>query len=167
MTGPINMNGQSISGLNDPVEDNQAARKGYVDASISKTNLLDNPWFTINQRGANSASGGYGLDRWIGTYTVSGNTVETATLLQQRLELEALTADSEITISVLHTDGTITSVTGTLTNEDAWSVNGVTGSEWVGIARRSAYWDFRLTNVAKPIQAIKLEYGSVSTLAND
>ena len=33
MTGAINMNGQPISGLNDPVEDTQAARKGYVDAA--------------------------------------------------------------------------------------------------------------------------------------
>lgn len=33
MEGPINMNGQSISGLNDPTEDTQAARKGYVDAA--------------------------------------------------------------------------------------------------------------------------------------
>lgn len=33
MEGPINMNGQPISGLNDPTEDTQAARKGYVDAA--------------------------------------------------------------------------------------------------------------------------------------
>ena len=33
MTGAINMNGQSISGLNDPTEKSQAARKGYVDAA--------------------------------------------------------------------------------------------------------------------------------------
>ena len=32
MEGPINMNGQPISGLNDPTEDTQAANKGYVDA---------------------------------------------------------------------------------------------------------------------------------------
>ena len=33
MTGAINMNGQPISGLNDPTGDTQAARKGYVDAA--------------------------------------------------------------------------------------------------------------------------------------
>ena len=33
MTGAINMNGQPISGLNDPTEDTQAARKVYVDAA--------------------------------------------------------------------------------------------------------------------------------------
>ena len=34
MEGPINMNGQSISGLNAPTEDTQAANKAYVDASM-------------------------------------------------------------------------------------------------------------------------------------
>lgn len=34
MEGPIDMNGQSISGLNDPTEATQAARKGYVDAAV-------------------------------------------------------------------------------------------------------------------------------------
>ena len=33
MTGAINMNGQPISGLNDPTEGTQAARKGYVDSA--------------------------------------------------------------------------------------------------------------------------------------
>ena len=33
MTGELRMNGQPISGLNDPTEDTQAARKGYVDAA--------------------------------------------------------------------------------------------------------------------------------------
>lgn len=33
MEGSINMNGQPISGLNDPTEESQAARKGYVDAA--------------------------------------------------------------------------------------------------------------------------------------
>lgn len=32
MEGPINMNGQTISGLNDPTEDTQAANKVYVDS---------------------------------------------------------------------------------------------------------------------------------------
>lgn len=33
MTGSINMNGQKITGLNDPTGDTEAARKGYVDAA--------------------------------------------------------------------------------------------------------------------------------------
>ena len=70
MEGAINMNGKPISGLNDPTEDTQAARKGYVDASVRKAaprNILDNSDFTnpVNQRGKTSyATSGYCIDRW-------------------------------------------------------------------------------------------------------
>lgn len=37
MAGEINMNGQPISGLNDPTEATQAARKGYVDLMLPKS----------------------------------------------------------------------------------------------------------------------------------
>lgn len=77
------MNGHPISGLNDPTENSQAARKGYVDAakaeakaytnaSVRKAapwNLLDNSDFSnpVNQRGAASYStSGYTIDRWMG-----------------------------------------------------------------------------------------------------
>ena len=87
MTGAINMNGQPISGLNDPTEDTQAARKGYVDAakaeakaeanaytdaSVRKAaprNLLDNSDFTnlVAQAGIGGNHGtiAYAADRWI------------------------------------------------------------------------------------------------------
>lgn len=72
MSGAIRMNGQPISGLNDPTEDTQAARKGYVDASVRKAtprNLLDNSDFRnpVNQRGFVSGTRGsasYTIDRW-------------------------------------------------------------------------------------------------------
>ena len=41
MTGEIRMNGQPISGLNDPTEDTEAARKGYVDAETAKCLALN------------------------------------------------------------------------------------------------------------------------------
>ena len=45
MTGEINMNGQPISGLNDPTEDAQAARKGYVDSKRKTwTTTITTPW---------------------------------------------------------------------------------------------------------------------------
>lgn len=83
MTGEIRMNGQQISGLNDPTEDTQAARKGYVDAakaaanaytnaSVRKAaprNILDNSDFTnlvANAGiGGNHGSIAYAADRWI------------------------------------------------------------------------------------------------------
>ena len=94
MTGAINMNGQPISGLNDPTEDTQAARKGYVDAAkadakaytdtakaeanaytdtavqkAAPRNLLDNSDFTnlVAQAGIGGNHGtiAYAADRWI------------------------------------------------------------------------------------------------------
>ena len=37
MGGPINMNGQSITGLNDPTSETEAARKAYVDKMLPKS----------------------------------------------------------------------------------------------------------------------------------
>ena len=94
MTGAINMNGQPISGLNDPTEDTHAANKRYVDeaatasnaytdtakaeanaytdASVRKAaprNLLDNSDFTnlVAQAGigGNHGAVAYAADRWI------------------------------------------------------------------------------------------------------
>lgn len=42
MEGPINMNGQTLSGLNAPTEDTQAANKGYVDGKLSMELLWEN-----------------------------------------------------------------------------------------------------------------------------
>lgn len=84
VTGAINMNGQPISGLNDPTEGTQAARKGYVDASVRKAaprNLLDNSDFTnlVAQAGISGKHGSvvYAADRWkltSGTVTYTAGT---------------------------------------------------------------------------------------------
>ena len=84
VTGAINMNGQPISGLNDPTEDTQAARKGYVDASVRKAaprNLLDNSHFSnlVAQAGIGGKHGNvsYAADRWkltSGTVTYTAGT---------------------------------------------------------------------------------------------
>lgn len=44
MAGAINMNGQPISGLNDPTEESQAARKGYVDTTDATATLPAAGW---------------------------------------------------------------------------------------------------------------------------
>ena len=89
VTGEIRMNGQPISGLNDPTEDTQAARKGYVDSAKEEAkaytdtaarkaaprNLLDNSDFRnpVNQRGLTSVTPGtdktYFIDRWCAART--------------------------------------------------------------------------------------------------
>lgn len=93
MNGSLNMNGQTLFGLNPPTEDSAAATKGYVDNAISDVssyatkdyvntevrkaaprNLLDNSDFTnsVNQRGTTAfvgadgiANGYIALDRWL------------------------------------------------------------------------------------------------------
>lgn len=84
MTGELRMNGQPISGLNDPTEESQAARKGYVDASIRKAapyNYAHNSDFTqfVAQAGVGGLHGtqAYAGDRWIlDSGTVSGTANE-------------------------------------------------------------------------------------------
>lgn len=50
MEGPINMNGQKLSGLNAPTADNDAATKGYVDTNkVDKANVVNN--FTTTEEG--------------------------------------------------------------------------------------------------------------------
>lgn len=44
MTGPINMNGQPISGLNPPRSDTQAANKGYVDTTAVSLSIPASGW---------------------------------------------------------------------------------------------------------------------------
>ena len=81
VTGNLYMNGYSISGLNDPTEDTQAARKGYVDSAKEEAkaytdtavrkaaprNLLDNSDFEIAQAGYGEYHGStiYAADRWM------------------------------------------------------------------------------------------------------
>lgn len=72
MTGPLHMNGQVLDGLNDPKQDDEAARKAYVDKSVRESapvNLLDNSDFRypVAQAGVGGFHGNqaYALDRWI------------------------------------------------------------------------------------------------------
>lgn len=44
VTGEIRMNGQPISGLNDPTDDTQAARKGYVDTTAVSVTIPASGW---------------------------------------------------------------------------------------------------------------------------
>lgn len=82
MEGPINMNGQTLSGLNAPTENDHAANMGFVNEAVKKAaprNLLDNSDFRnpVNQRGQASYSGvnGYTIDRWKSTNTRTTLTV--------------------------------------------------------------------------------------------
>lgn len=75
MAGSINMQGQTITGLNDPTADTDAARKAYVDSFANSRrvqNLLGNSDFRnpVNQRGSGDTTNafGYPVDRWQYSY---------------------------------------------------------------------------------------------------
>ena len=164
----------------------------YVRA-ISNPNLLDNPWFTVNQRGQSSYnSTGYTVDRWYmgasaaGTKSVTVNSDETVTVANeaadstvvyffQRLD-KAITdklLNKMVTISVMLSDGTIFSaskafagvVFGNIT------VNGVAlGGYRIWINSTTGVAELTVDVYAGKsisIKAIKLELGKVSTLASD
>lgn len=90
MKGTLNMDGQKLTGLNNPAVPSEAANKGYVDAARFARNLLDNSDFTnpINQRGVSGviSEPGYFLDRWKllgGSVTVhSGGITLNGTMIQ-------------------------------------------------------------------------------------
>ena len=81
MEGAINMNGQSLSGLNAPTKNNQAANMGFVNEQMKKAapyNHADNSDFTqfVAQAGIGGMHGtqAYAGDRWIlDSGTVTGN----------------------------------------------------------------------------------------------
>ena len=94
MEGPIHMNAHLLDGLNDPEQDDEAARKAYVDKSVraaAPANLLDNSDFTnpVAQAGIGGKHGNqaYAVDRW---------------------KLASGTCNKASTVSGLYLNGTIT-----------------------------------------------------------
>lgn len=163
----------------------QEIARANIAAGSTNPNLLDNPFFTVNQR---SASGtvtqpNYGVDRWRVNGT-TGATISFATgqvtlpasgtELLQILPIEAVEMGSTVTLSVRLADGTI--VSGTETIASSYSANTYVINTTVdGVRLRFTYrtngvWhiNFAATDsTAHIITAAKLEKGSVSTLAND
>lgn len=118
MTGPINMNGQQLLGLNDPSEATEAARKSYVDAAEKRAtnvrNLLVNSDFRnpVNQRGATEYTSGYSIDRWrttgmrINDGSITVNDIGSDPYFQQHLS-PSVFKNCVHTLVAKRTDGTI------------------------------------------------------------
>lgn len=151
---------------------------------ISNPNLLDNPWFTINQRGASSyGGGGYTVDRWkinSGSLVLNNNGVTfTAnaqyTTLEQFLPSDIFEEGKEYTISYKKTDGTYYAKTFTYANSESFAIiwdNDISG--WYSTYRTiNGVVELIVLDSRDPaetslsIRAVKLEVGSVSTLAQD
>ena len=163
----------------------------FENASVDVTNpnLLDNPWFTVNQRGITSMSPEIGnvycVDRWmLGSaysytftatsdgFTFTNNDANNRKAIYQKSSpnLEYIKGKT-VTLSVLFKDGSIVSVTGVCPSE----VGGRIATDFGINSTLRLYVDtsnmlFQILVGAGEtlyVRAMKLEIGSVSTLHLD
>lgn len=172
------------AGSNNPVT-SDGINVAINSKKYSNSNLLDNPWFTVNQRDFNNASGGgtdsYRFDRWRGTYGYdTTNNIPAFTGVQyaiQRLEpnVKNFLNGKLLTASVMYSDGTIESGTFTYYKQPS---NWITVSDITKVYVQIGYnatasnvlnGSFCITNknTNLSIEAVKLELGTISTLIND
>lgn len=162
-----------------------------VRANIDNPNLLDNPWFTINQRGESSYSAaGYTVDRWSnsstqtitvnsdGSITNSANAGTQTRYFQQFIEdsIRDLLAGKKVTISAI-VNGVLYQATATMPATISASttlVSVVIDTNFTLALRTSSnntlcfYFARGSANTTNyTIRAVKLEIGSISTLAED
>ena len=168
--------------------------------SISNPNLLDNPWFTVNQRGKSSyittSNYQYTLDRWFcyytdtqvvinsdGSVTVSeGSQSSRWEYFRQRLELDVSKRllGKTVTLSFIDDNGIIWSGTGnvpsSIPSSNTTFINLVLTRNSVAVGHVVAAINYNgyvyvdiisTTGNSITIKAVKLELGSVSTLAMD
>ena len=169
-------------------------------AQITNPNLLDNPWFTVNQRGQNSYTGlnnVYFLDRWkvdgdMTEYTFSptSNGLEISCVgapthnrfFLQKIENNVLEGEKTYTISVLIRSNVSTRAELQVRNNGSfvfgsgfdvttgWQVVSFTGTMPSSLSNVDVriYPNYsKVADATVYIRAIKLEKGSISTLAMD
>lgn len=160
--------------------------------AVSNRNLLDNPWFTVNQRGQSSYStNGYTVDRWKinGGLSVTVNADKSLTLahdtssggesLVQYFETDFINTllGKTITASVEMLDGTIYKATGVMPSTipssstrpfSALNLNNGFAL-YLSISTSSNYIAIysSIASQSITIKAVKLELGTVSTLHMD
>ncbi len=159
----------------------EQARKNIA-AGGTNPNLLDNWWFgnPVNQRGLTSYSGTGQLktiDRWI---LFNGSGVNSLSVQSGYISVKsdsngfgqfvensvgAALNGKTVTCSVLFNDGSITSATGIYSNSSLVSLgNGF----YIGInGGKQTIVSYLTGTTAKDIKAMKVELGTISTLAND
>lgn len=155
----------------------------------SNPNLLDNPWFAVNQRELTSGFGGeYAADRWSVSYGSGGanwtreddgcitmtptNTASYAVLIQNTdPALFSLIVGEICTFSVMMQNGTIYSGTGAISSTDLIEIINIRdiGNGTRLSARISPNGQILVMGFygSITIKAVKLEKGPISTLAND
>lgn len=157
--------------------------------AISNPNLLDNPWFTVNQRGGSTynTTNSYTVDRWQLKRTASAGTLSVvdggitisapgeehkAVLIIQNFEesfVKSLNGKA-VTMSLLKGDGTILKGTIPSFNYQTTTSFVMSNNIWLDYETYNNKYAFRILNYSSDdlsIRAVKLELGSVSTLAMD
>lgn len=174
-----------VTGLFTKDENTDAGEKAFAQLNIgtagSNRNLLDNPWFTVNQRSFTTGSVTAPIDRWrVGgatTATWSENgmsivTTQTDQGLYQRVPKGVLFAGETYTLTLLTQEGELYSRTIVMPSSGHLSgkLNGGADDLRYYVAVTSNYdevWMYRHTAGTLNIKAEKVEKGFVSTLAND
>lgn len=156
------------------------SRLSKVESRVTNRNLLDNPFFQINQRNSSGTNLSYGLDRWYGTYAIlqDGSSYKykiafgsMSVYCSQALEpsLKDFLHGKTVTCSFMNGDGEITSGSVVYNKNSTTDIhvcdNGKTEIFFNGT--HGAFVITPLIAQAEYIVAVKLELGSVSTLAND
>lgn len=147
-------------------------------AGSTNPNLLDNPWFTVNQREQTTYTGrGYTVDRWVNlstaatSVTINNNVLtldpDTSMGFDQFLDNINL-SNKTVTISVLYQDGRISAKTVTWPASGSASVaDGIALTIYYGAVYQNKQGIGLIRNSTVSLRAVKLELGNVSTLAND
>ena len=179
-----------VTGLFTKDEGTTSGEKSFAQLNIctagSNRNLLDNPWFTVNQRGFTSGTSGYISDRWtilggtptitaLSPYGISVATSSAYNFIQNCWFTEADIDGRTLTLSA-NIDGEIQSVTFTAAVNSYYSFNFNNRLDMFRIftgSSATAHPQVRFTHNTGSathnytVYATKLEPGSVSTLAND
>ena len=130
----------------------------------SNPNLLINPDFRINQRGISSPTVAFGVDRWIGTYTVSDNTIifsQTEQFMIQLIENIDSLIGREAAAGVYYDDGAADKGTAAISDTTYFFATSRThclvyvGNEIKGLE----IWAAAPCNIV----GVKLELGSIAT----
>lgn len=139
-------------------------------------NLLDNWYFanSVNQKGQDEYSGGYGIDRWKsdGATVLNDGSVVFSSNFYQKVPVEEFKKrflGKQLTLSALYTDGTLEF--GTLTVPTQYpSSNQILFATPAGLAvaltTDGGPQIFRRQYTKKGVVAVKTEFGSHQTLAH-
>lgn len=148
----------------------------------SNENLIENAWFTINQKGTTSGNlttASKLIDRWelssvSASYSLDSNGLALTVPTEGNVSITQYSEDfiklvgKQLTASIMFSDGSVTNGTVTLTN-DANTVFVNDGNVRIRYLKESGNvrsLQFTLYNTVT-IRAVKLEIGSESTLALD